>query len=135
MWTRICSGEMVTMRFVTGLAAAAGLAATAAVAAPAPAHLSDAQFIAANRCLGLMSSKSLAISDAAALKQLLKDQDSGRGGYIDEKADEARQEAQRQAGSGSEDMHAKLLAERDGLCRTFLSGASTASQSAPPHGS
>jgi hypothetical protein len=115
------------MRFITGFAVAAGLAATAAVAAPA--HLSDAQFIAANRCLGLMSSKSLGASDAAALKQLLRDQDSGRGSYIDDKAGEARQDAQRQAGSASEDVHAKLLAERDGLCRTFLN---TATASQPP---
>jgi hypothetical protein len=118
---------MVIMRFITGFAVAAGLAATAAVAAPP--HLSDAQFIAANRCLGLMSSKSLGVADAAALKQLLKDQDGGRGSYIDDKADEARQDAQRQASSGSEDMHAKLLAERDGLCRTFVN---TATASQPP---
>ncbi len=118
------------MRTFITLAAVASLGFGAAAAA-APAQLSDAQFIAANRCLGLMSSKSLGTPDAAALKKLIDAQTSGRDGWIYDKADEARQDAVRQAGRGGEDEHARLVAERDGVCRTFLTDTATAAQPAP----
>ena len=118
------------MRLSTGLAAVAGLS-LAAVAVAAPVQLSDTQFIAANRCLGLMSSKALGTPDAAAMKQLIDSQTSGRDQFIYEKADEARQDAARQAGGGSEDLHARLTAERDGLCRSLLGHTTAAAQPSP----
>ena len=100
------------------------LAPVAAVSAP----LSDAQFIEANRCLGLMTSKALATPDAASLKQRLDADAGGRAGYISDKADEARNDATRQAGHASADERAKLTAERDGVCRALLPGATVAGQ-------
>src|SRR5579863_4002876 len=98
------------MRLATALAAVAsvGLAASAFAA---PARLSDVQFIAANRCLGLMSSKSLGAPDAAALKRMIDGQVGGRDPYIADKADEARQDALREANRAGETEHARLVAE------------------------
>src|SRR5262249_48341558 len=118
------------MRTIVTLAAVASLG-FAAVASAAPAQLSDGQFIAANRCLGLMSSKALGTPDAAALKKLIDSQTAGRDSYIYDKADEARQDALRQAGTGSQDARAKLTAERDSVCRSFISDTTTAAQPAP----
>ena len=118
------------MRTFATLAAVASLGFAAAAVA-APAQLSDAQFITANRCLGLMSSKALGTADAAALKKLIDAQTSGRDSWIYDKADEARQDALRQASRGGADEHAKLMAERDGVCRAFLAGTTTAAQPAP----
>ncbi len=106
------------------MAAALLLAPVAAVSAP----LSDAQFIEANRCLGLMTSKALATPDAAALKQRLAADATGRAGYISDKAQEARDDAARQAGHAGADERAKLTAERDGVCRTLLPAATVAGQ-------
>src|SRR5689334_8405518 len=107
------------MRTFVTLAAVASLGFVA-VAVAAPSQLS-----AANRCLGLMSSKTLGTPDAAALKKMIDAQTGGRDNWIYDKADEARQDALRQANRGGEDEHAKLTAERDGVCRTFLTGTST----------
>jgi len=121
------------MRLVTAFAAAAA-SLSFTVAAAAPAQLSDAQFIAANRCLGLTSAKSLASPDAAALKKLIDSQTSGRDSFIYDKADEARQDALRQANGGGPDAHAKLMAERDGVCHALVSDT-TAAAPTPAHSS
>lgn len=100
------------------LVAATCLAGAQALAAQ-PAHLSDAQYIEANRCVGLMSSKALGTPDAAAMKQLVKTEIGGRMGYIYDKADQARDDAQREANrNGPADTH--LVAERDGVCRELI---------------
>lgn len=100
------------------LIAAACLAGAPALAAQ-PAHLSDAQYIQANRCLGLMSSKALGTPDAAAMKQLIRSETGGRIGYVYDKADQARDDAEREANrDGASDTH--LIAERDGVCRNLI---------------
>jgi hypothetical protein len=110
------------------LAAAAG--APAAFAAP-PTHLSDVQFVQANRCLGLMTSKTLGTQDASAMSQLVKAQTGGRIGYVYDRADQARDDAQREANhAGAE--NARLVAERDGVCRSFIGSGST--EAAGQHG-
>lgn len=119
------------MHSVAALAAVASLSFAVAATA-APAQLSDVQFIAANRCLGLMSSKSLGTPDAATLKKLIDSQGGARSSYISDKAEEAREDALREAGSGSGDVRAKLIAERDGLCHAFVSD-STAAAPSPAH--
>ena len=115
---------------------AAACAATWAAAAPAladqPSHLSDAQFVEANRCLGLMTSKTMGSPDATAMQQLVKSQVSGRMSFIYDKADQARDEAQRQANHAAAD-NSSLVAERDGVCRTLIgSGTSEAAGAHAP---
>ena len=98
------------------LAAVACLAGTQALASPA--HLSDAQFIQANRCVGLMSSKTLGSPDVAAMKQLVRAESGNRMAFILDRADQARDDAQREANSGgASDAH--LIAERDGVCHAL----------------
>jgi hypothetical protein len=108
---------------VAGLIALAAAAAAPAFAAQ-PTHLNDVQFVEANRCLGLMSSKSLGTQDASAMAQLVKAQDTGRIGYIYDRADQARDDAKRQADHAGTD-NARLIAERDGVCRGFIGSGST----------
>src|SRR5690349_21527166 len=112
------------MRTLAALVATAGLA-FAASASAAPVHLDDVQFVQANRCLGLMSSKALASPDAAALKQLVDSQVAGRAPFIYDKADAARETAARQAEHAKPDALAKLTAERDGACHAFLVATTT----------
>jgi hypothetical protein len=108
-------------------AVAALIAAACAAAAPAladqPSHLSDAQFVEANRCLGLMTSKTLATPDAAAMQQLVKAQAGARIAFIYDRADQARDDAQRQADHAAAD-NASLVAERDGVCRSLIGSGS-----------
>jgi hypothetical protein len=66
------------MRFITSTVLAAVACASAAAAFAEPAHLTDVQFVAANRCLGLMSSKTLGTPDAAALSRFLDVESTGR---------------------------------------------------------
>ena len=100
------------------LAVAASLAGAQALAAQ-PSHLTDVQFIEANRCVGLMSSKSLGTPDVSAMKQLVKTESSGRVGWVYDKAEQARDEAQQQANhAGSAD--ARLVGERDGVCHAMI---------------
>lgn len=115
------------------LTVAALLALTCAAGAPAfaeqPTHLTDVQFVEANRCLGLMTSKALGTPDAGAMAQLVKAQTGGRIGYVYDRADQARDDAQRQANHAGPD-NSRLVAERDGVCRSLIgSGSSEASGS------
>lgn len=113
------------------LTVAALLALTCAAGAPAfaeqPNHLTDVQFVQANRCLGLMTSKALGSPDATAMAQLIKSQAGGRIGYVYDKADQARDDAQREANRGGS-QGPRLAAERDGVCHSLIgSGTSEAS--------
>jgi hypothetical protein len=119
------------MRTTTVAALIAAASAAAWVAVPAladqPSHLSDSQFVEANRCLGLMTSKTLSTPDAAAMQQLVKSQVGGRMAFIYDRADQARDDAQRQANHAAAD-NSTLVAERDGVCRSLIgSGSSEAS--------
>jgi hypothetical protein len=116
------------MRFVTAALTVAAVSASAAVAVASTPRLSDVQFIAANRCIGIESTKQFASPDADALRQLLKAQPGGRDGYIYDKADQAREDGERDASRGSADVNARLAAERDGICRALVS---TTTASAP----
>jgi hypothetical protein len=110
---------------------AAAACALAATAIAEPVHLTDVQFIAANRCLGLMSSKGLGTPDAATLKQYLKAQGGDRVSYVYDRADQARDDAEREGNRGSASTDPRLIAERDGVCRGFVSAASTTAAAAP----
>jgi hypothetical protein len=109
------------MRFVTATLTIAVACASAAVAVASPVRLTDVQFIAANRCLGLESTKALAAPDVDALRQLVKSQTSGRDSYIYDKADQARDEGGRDASRSGAENNVRLAAERDGVCRSLAS--------------
>ncbi len=116
------------MRITTVAALIAAASAAAWAAAPAladqPSHLSDSQFVEANRCLGLMTSKTIGTPDAAAMQQLVKSQVGGRMAFIYDRADQARDDAQRQANHAAAD-NASLVAERDGVCRSLIGSGSS----------
>src|SRR5579863_5368847 len=103
------------MRFAIATLTIAAACASAAVAVAAPARLSDVQFVAANRCLGIESVKAFATPDADALRKLVKD-NYGRDSYIQDKADQAREDGERDASRSGAEVSARITAERDGVC-------------------
>jgi hypothetical protein len=118
------------MRFVTATIVIAAACASAAVAVAAPARLSDVQFIAANRCLGIESTKAFAAPDADSLRQLVKSQEWGRDAYIYDKADQAREDGQREASRSGAEGNIRLASERDGVCRALASTTTASTPSA-----
>jgi hypothetical protein len=120
------------MRFVTAALTIAAVCASAAAASAGPARLNDVQFIAANRCLGIESTKNLGTPDVDALRQLVKGQDWGRNSFIYDKADQAREDGQREASRSGAENNLRLTAERDGVCRSLVS-TTTASTTAGSH--
>jgi hypothetical protein len=122
------------MRLVTASLAAVAALAAALPALAAPARITDVQFIEANRCLGLMSSKALASPEAASLSRFIKDQSYGRDGYVYDRADQVRDQAESAANHASPDYRTRLTAERDGVCQNFLGGTSTATGGGGPSG-
>ena len=109
------------MRFFTAALTMAAACASAAVAVASPARMSDVQFIAANRCLGIESTKAFATPDAEALRQLVKNQTWGRDSFIYDKADEAREEGARDASRSGAENNVRLTSERDSVCRSLVS--------------
>jgi hypothetical protein len=118
------------MRFVTATLVIAAACASAAVAVAAPVRLSDVQFIAANRCLGIESTQQFATPDTDALRKLVKDQNWGRDGFIYDKADQARDDGQRDASRSGAENNVRLAAERDGVCRALVSTTTASTPSA-----
>jgi len=118
------------MRILTIAATVAVACATAVAASAAPAQLTDTQFIAANRCLGLMSSKALATPDAATLAAYLKTQNVGREGFVYDRADQAREDGRELAGRAGTETLTRLTAERDGVCQSFVADAQTTAAAA-----
>ncbi|HLY77834.1 MAG TPA: hypothetical protein VKQ70_00555 [Caulobacteraceae bacterium] len=120
------------MRLVTATLAIAAAVASATVAVAAPARLSDVQFLAANRCLGIESTKAFATPDTDTLRKLVKDQNWGRDSYIYDKADQAREDGQREASRSGAENSIRLASERDGVCRALVS-TTTASTPSGAH--
>jgi hypothetical protein len=104
------------MRILIGLAALVALGATAASAKPA--HLSDAAYLEAARCVGLASSKALG-GDAKALSALLQSESSWRQQYILEKGDEMQRDAKREADRAGDMVKPQLQQELAGVCQTL----------------
>jgi hypothetical protein len=90
------------------------------------------QFIAANRCLGIESTKNLGTPDVDALRQLVKSQNWGRASFIYDKADQAREDGERDASRNGAESNVRLTSERDGVCRALVS-TTTAAASAGSH--
>lgn len=108
------------------LIAAGTLAAALAPAAfAAPAHLSDSQYLSAVRCRALIASPNLGKGDTHALDNLLQRESLGRVPAVADRADETRADASRDANHAGVQEKAQLIAERDGACQAFTSGATT----------
>jgi hypothetical protein len=96
--------------------------ATLAAGTAASARMSDAQYLAANRCRSLVAAPSLGeTGDLAAVDRKLRDEARGRDPVIQDRAEQVRQQAQREAARANDTVKARLQAERDGLCQNLLS--------------
>jgi len=102
------------------LLAAVGLAlaGTCAGAAQAGSHLTDVDYLKANRCKGL--AEGLGAGDTASLNALIKAEGASRSETVyvmgQKEADRAKRDA------GHVDGKERLTAELNGACVAFLSG-------------
>jgi len=112
---------------------AGALAASAVVAHAAPSRLNDVQYIAANRCIALMESKSLGPTDAYALKALVKAQSAGRVSDVWDRAEQAKEDAASLADRASGDLKTHLIAERDGVCESLAPATQTTAAPSASH--
>jgi hypothetical protein len=107
------------MRHVIAIAAAF---ATLAAGTAASARMSDAQYLAANRCRALVAAPSLgAAADVGAVDRKLRDESRGRDPIIQDRAEQLREQAQQEASHPNDVVKARLQAERDGVCHDLLS--------------
>jgi hypothetical protein len=109
--------------------AGAALSAAAAPAFAQSGRWTDAEYLKAGRCLGLAQSADLGAVDASGLAARVKDQAKGREPYVRDRGETLRDEARRSGSTRNDALKARLLAERDGSCRTFL-GTSVATSGA-----
>jgi hypothetical protein len=114
-------------KFVLSTLAVAALAATAAPAFAADDRWTDGQYLQANRCLALGQSTALGEAATGDLAAQIKSQAFGRGSNITDRGVSLRAEATRQAKTTDAERKAKLLAERDGVCKSFLTTSVAAS--------
>ena len=108
----VCSG--------LALAALSVAAAGPALAAAASERWTDGQFLQANRCLALAQSSALGELPTGDLGAQIKSQASGRSSIITDRGVSLRAEAARQGRTKDDERKAKLLAERDGVCKAYL---------------
>ena len=106
------------MQILKGIVIAASLTASTAVFA-APAQLNDAQYLAAARCQGLLTSSALGKQDASAIDAFMASQERGRSPQVVDRADEARTDAARDASHAGPHGKAELISERDGVCQAW----------------
>lgn len=100
---------------VSLVAAASALAGAAS--AQNPERMSDVAFIAASRCEGLAQGAKV---DTAAITKLLNVQDNDRIDYVRDKAEQARQDAKRQAAHAQGYTQEQVNAELSGSCKAYL---------------
>jgi hypothetical protein len=106
------------MSILKGIVIAASLTASSAVFA-APTQLSDAQYLAAARCQGLLTSSALGKQDASAIDSFMASQERGRSVQAIDQAAEARSDAIREASRAGPHGKAELISERDGVCQAW----------------
>ena len=104
---------------------AASLAA-ATVTVAAPAHVTDVQYLEANRCRALIASTALGGGDTKAIDAFLRAQRGGRDAYISDKADQTQDETAREARRATGDRKTMLIAERDQTCLAFTTPSAVA---------
>ncbi len=107
--------------FKTALALAASALCLSAVAAQASGErLTDAQYVAAERCDALMSARSLGPVDSRAIDALVRHEQAGRTSMAYDRAQEAHDDAAQRARIAGAYEKSQLTAERDGPCRAML---------------
>jgi hypothetical protein len=121
------------MQIIKTALVAAAFAATGLAVHAAPQRLTDVQYIAANRCLGLMESKALGPTDDYAMKQLIKTQGVGRVSAVWDMADQAHDNALSAANRADDYSKARLTAERDGACEALLPPTQTTAAPSSSH--
>lgn len=109
--------KLVLSAFAAAILASA---AAPAFAAGASERWTDGQYLQANRCLALAQSAALGEVPAGDLAAQIKSQAFGRGSNITDRGDSLKAEAARQGKTKDEARKAKLLAERDGVCKSYL---------------
>lgn len=101
--------------------------ATVAIASLASAahagSVSNLQFLEAARCRGLAGSENLGKLDTAALDTFLRTEGSARDLAVLTSAQNKIQSAQKEADGADSEKKAKLIAEREGRCATYIAGA------------
>lgn len=109
-------------KFVLSSLTVAALSAAAApsFAAGASERWTDGQYLQANRCLALAQSAALGELPTGDLAAQIKSQEFGRGSNITDRGVSLRAEATRQSKTKDGERKAKLLAERDGVCKAYL---------------
>jgi hypothetical protein len=122
--------QIIKTALVAAVLAATGLAAQVQAA---PQRLTDVQYIAANRCLGLMESKALGPTDNYAMKQLIKVQGTGREAAVWDMADQAHDNALSSANRADNYSKTRLTAERDGACEALLPPTQTTAAPSTSH--
>jgi hypothetical protein len=101
---------------------------TLAMAATAQAaQMTDVQYVRAARCEALASSPALGKGDSHALEALLRQQERARSQTAVDIAQQAQEDARRQARTAGAYEKASLIAERDGYCQALVSGGAMAS--------
>jgi hypothetical protein len=114
------------MSITRGLIISAAFCSVAGFAAASPTRLNDVQFVAASRCLGIISSKALGTGDAAALASYVDQQSRSRDVIAQDRADEAREDAMHEANRVAGERKDRLIAERDGACQAYIAPTSQA---------
>jgi len=114
-------------KFILSTLAVAAFASAAAPAFAASDRWTDGQYLQANRCLALAQSAALGELSTGDLAAQIKSQAFGRGSSITDRGVSLQAEATRQGKTKDEARKAKLLAERDGVCKTYLSSQVAAS--------
>ncbi len=102
------------MKIAAVLLVTVGLAG--AGVASASAHVSDVDYLRANRCKGL--AMGLGAGDTAALDAMLKDAGRTRADSIVLRAQEEQARGKREAGKS--DLKERLTAELNGPCEAFM---------------
>ena len=105
--------------------------ALAGAAHAQPAHLTDAQYLAAVRCQTLMSSSNLGREDTRAIDSLVKSEASFRSAAAYDRGESVREDTAQAARHAGAFAKAALSTERDGVCRSFVGAAQTASAASP----
>jgi len=96
--------------------------AASSTAFASTSHLSDAQYLAAARCQGLMSSPALGKDDTSSIDALMKSESASRIPAVYDRADEMRSDAKREASHAGPQGRADLTAERDRSCQAWANG-------------
>ncbi len=108
------------------IAAVAVAAVAAAGAASAQPQFTDAQYLSAARCQALMGASSLGKLNTSDIDAALQKASVGRSLVVNERADEIREDARRQASHAGPQGKAALISERDNCISAVHQGMMSA---------